>query len=378
MIKQFLTILFPSLLLLSACGSKKAQAPVKEEKRPANSITLTPAQISAAHIRTGLPELRPLSRTIRANGRIDVPPQNMISVSIPLGGYLRSTQLLPGMHVLKGMTIAILEDQQYIQLQQDYLTTQAKLEMAEAEYNRQRELNASKAASDKVLEQAKAEFRSLRITQSALAEKLRLININPQTLSERNLTRSIRLYAPSDGYVSKVNVNIGKYVTASDVLFEIVNPEDIHLNLQLFERDLAQLSIGQKLEAYTNAHPEKRYRCEIILISKDITESRTAEVHCHFEKYDKSLLPGMYMNAEITLQKRDVLCVPEQAVVAFEGKNYVFLATSGNSFTMQEIETGDTEGGWIELRNAEAIQNKTLALEGAYSLLMSLKNSGEE
>lgn len=373
--KQFITIL---CLLLASCGAKNEPTKTETTTVSANSVTLTAAQMASAQIKTANPEYRTISSVIKANGKIDVPPQNMISVSIPMGGYLKSTQLLPGMHVRKGMPIAVLEDQQYIQLQQDYLTTKAKLEMAEAEYNRQHELNASKAASDKALQQAKAEFQALRITQSALAEKLRLININPQTLSEKNISRNIRLYAPTDAYVSKVNANIGKYVTPADVLFELVNPSDIHLNLQLFERDLAQLSIGQKLVAYTNAHPEKKYPCEIILISKDISPERTAEVHCHFEQYDKSLLPGMYMNAEIALEKREALCVPEAAVVSSEGKDYVFVAKGGDTFVMQQVSKGGADGGWIELLNAADFRNRQVVTNGAYALLMSLKNTAEE
>ena len=68
-----------------------------------------------------------ISSILKLNGIVDVPPQNMVSISVPLGGYLRSTSLLPGMHVRKGDVIAVMEDQQYIQLQQDYLTAKAKI-----------------------------------------------------------------------------------------------------------------------------------------------------------------------------------------------------------------------------------------------------------
>jgi cobalt-zinc-cadmium efflux system membrane fusion protein len=368
-------IIFIFWLLLASCHTEKEQAATETDTASPNSVTLTAVQIESAKIRTSAPLYRTISNTIKANGIIDVPPQNMISVSIPLGGYLKSTQLLPGMHVRKGMPIALIEDQQYIQLQQDYLTTKAKLEMAEAEYNRQRELNASQAASDKMMQQARAEFLSLRIMLSALAEKLRLININPGALSERNISRSTRLYAPADAYVAKVNVNIGRHVTPEDVLFELISPTDVHLKLKLFERDLAQLNVGQKLEAYTNGHPEQKYRCEIILISKDIAPDRTAEVHCHFEQYDKRLLPGMYMNAEIALEQREALCIPETAVVSADGKEYVFIQTTGNTFEMKEVAKGSLEGGWAEIRDGNLLQGRQIVTEGAYALLMSLKAS---
>ena len=319
-----------------------------------------------------------LSNTIKVNGIIDVPPQNLISISVPFGGYLRSTKLLPGMHLKKGEVIAILEDQQYIQLQQDYLSTKAKLEGLEAEYNRQKDLSESKAGSEKVFQAAKAEYQTQKISLKALGEKLKMININPLTLSEQNLTRQISIYAPFDGFVSKVNANLGKYITASDVLFELVNPDDIHLNLKIFEKDLTSLSIGQRMLAYTNTHPEKKYRCEIILISKDISAERTAEVHCHFDQFDKNLLPGMYMNADIDLKNKEALCVPEQSVVQYGGKNYIFVSTAQNSFEMHQVEIGLKENGYQELLNAEDLKSRKIVSEGAYKLLMTLKNKAEE
>ena len=84
------------------------------------------------------------------------------------------------------------------------------------------------------------------------------------------------------GIVTKVNVNIGKYVNPSDVLFEIVNPSDIHLALTVFEKDVNKLSVGQQLVAYTNNNPSKKYPCEIILIGKDFSSDKAIEVHCHF------------------------------------------------------------------------------------------------
>lgn len=365
-------------LLIFACGSKTEESNTNKESVE-NSVTLTDVQLKSAALKFGKLELKNISSSIKVNGKIDVPPQNLVSVSVPMGGFLKSTKLLPGMHLSKGEVIATLEDQQYIQLQEDYLTTKSKLELAELEFNRQKDLNQSKASSDKLFQQARATFQSLKISQSALAEKLRLININPKTLNENNISKSIQLFSPFSGYVSKVNVNIGKYVNPSDVLFELVDPSDIHLNLNVFEKDLIQLAVGQKVVAFTNSRPEKKYDCSIILISQDIASDRTAEVHCHFEKYDKELLPGMYMNAEINLKNSKSLAIPEESVVSFEGKNYLFVKTNKKTnFEWREVEIGNTENGWIQVLNSEIFQNQQIVVKGSYVLLMALKNKSEE
>jgi cobalt-zinc-cadmium efflux system membrane fusion protein len=375
--KNIIIILLGCLVI--SCQSKKEEAQTTSNTLNESIATLTAAQLKNANLTIGGLEKKSISSVLKVNGQIDVPPQNMVSISMSLGGYLKTTKLLPGMHINKGEVIATMEDQQYVQLQQDYLTTKSRLSFAEKEYERQKELNQSQASSDKVFQMADADYKTLRITLSALGEKLKLININPNTLSEKNISKSVNIYSPINGYVSKVNVNIGKYVNPADVLFELINPTDIHLNLKIFEKDITKLVIGQKLVAYTNNQPEIKHKCEIILISKDLSiDEHAADVHCHFEDYDKTLLPGMYMNAEIEVKSTAALTLPEDAVVTFEGKEYVFVVLDNKNFKITEVTTGNSENGFIEILNGDSLLRKTIVTKGAYTLLMKLKNKSDE
>jgi cobalt-zinc-cadmium efflux system membrane fusion protein len=205
-----------------------------------------------------------------------------------------------------------------------------------------------------------------------------LIGITPATLNEKNLSRTVEIHSPIDGYVSHVNVNIGKFVNPSDVLFELVNPDDIHLNLTVYEKDLNKLFINQPLVAYNNHQPDVKYPCEIILIGKDLSPERSVEVHCHFEKYDKTLIPGMYMNADIEVNINRANVVPDESIVRFENKHYIFKAKNKNTFEMIEVKTGNNENGLTEIEIDEAHKNSDFVVQGAYNLLMQLKNSDEE
>ena len=366
-------------LLITACGSSTEQETSAEANKGAeNLVVLNEKQLSAAALSFAKPEEKIIGSFITANGTIDVPPQNMISVSVSLGGYLKSTKLLPGLQVRKGDVIAIMEDQQYIQMQQDYLTTKAKLAYSKSEFERQKELNASKASSDKVFQQIQMEYNTLRITLNSLEQKLKMINIKPESITENNISSTIKIYSPINGFVSNVNVNIGKFVNPSDVLFELIDPSSIYLNLKIFEKDLNKLAIGQKLIAYSNSDPSKKYDAEINLISRDLSPERLAEVHCHFENPDKSLAAGMYMNAEIQLKNDRKLAIPEEAIVSFESTDYVFVRKNTNSFEMTPVKTGTIENGYVEVINAESFIGKQLVTKGAYTLLMTLKNKSEE
>ncbi|HNF02768.1 MAG TPA: efflux RND transporter periplasmic adaptor subunit, partial [Ferruginibacter sp.] len=221
------TIIAGSLFLFLSCkGKQEAKTESEAAAVNENTVTLTEQQMKNAGILTGHPVVETMSGTIKVNGLVDVPPQNMVSISFPTGGYLKSTHLLPGMHVRKGESIAIMQDQALIQLQQDYLVSRSKLTYLEKEYERQRSLNATKAASDKVFEQVTNELQVEKVTMNSLREKLLMIGINPTGLNETNISRSVSIPSPINGYVASVKVNIGKYVNPSDVLFELINPED--------------------------------------------------------------------------------------------------------------------------------------------------------
>jgi cobalt-zinc-cadmium efflux system membrane fusion protein len=211
-----------------------------------------------------------------------------------------------------------------------------------------------------------------------LAEKLKLIGLNPETVNENTISKSINIYSPINGYVTMVNVNIGKYSQPSEVLFELVNPTDIHLALTVFEKDLTQIEIGQKLVAYTNNKPNEKHPCEIILVGHSVSKDRITEVHCHFLDYDRTLLPGMYMNAEIELKKNDAFVLPEEAIVRFENIQYVFIEKDKNNFEMVPVTTGSVEKGFIEILDAEKFLAKNIVTKGAYSILMKTKNKSEE
>lgn len=365
-------------LLFAACNQKQTNNEQLNIDTQKNIAVLTEEQYKNAGIEIGKTETQNIFSVLKLNGKIDVPPQNLVSISVPLGGYLKSTKLLPGMHINKGEVLAVMEDVQYIQLQQDYLSAKAHYILLESEYNRQKELNRSKAASDKTFEQAEANYQTQLILIKSLEEKLKLIGLNPQKVSANNISKSINVYSPINGFVSAVYVNIGKFVTPSDVLFELVNPDDIHLALTVFEKDIDKLSIGQKLVAYTNTNPTKKYPGEIILISKSLSIQNAAEVHCHFEQYDKTLLPGMFMNATIELSGGSATVLPEEAIVRFENKNYVFAEKGNRQFEMLEVQIGDAENGFTVIKDIEKLATKNIVIKGAYTLLMSLKNTNEE
>ncbi|OLY94543.1 membrane fusion protein, cobalt-zinc-cadmium efflux system [Cnuella takakiae] len=379
-------IIFIIAATILSCSSKKqdtaTETAVKEEKQVDRNYTvqLTDSQARNAQIVIGQLEKKEIANQLKVTGKVDVPPQNMVSVSFPLGGYLKSTNLLPGTYVRKGGVLGVLEDIQFIQLQQDYLSAKVRLQFLEADYKRQQTLDAGQATSTKMVQQVRSDYQSQRILLRSLEEKLRLIGLNPARLSEGNISKRVNIYSPISGYVSKVNVNIGKYVSPTDVLFELVNPADIHLVLTVFQKDVAKLRVGQKVITYTTSDTIRKIPATILLISQDVAPDGSVQVHCHFEYEEHKLLPGTFMNAEIETKNAEAFVLPETAVVSFENNHYVFVQKEENVYEMIPVQTGASENGYVALddANSKALAGKPIVSANAYTLLMALKNKADE
>ncbi|MBK7338570.1 MAG: efflux RND transporter periplasmic adaptor subunit [Saprospirales bacterium] len=128
------------------------------------------------------------------------------------------------------------------------------MEYAEAEYKRQEELARENVNAGKTLQAAKAEYTSLKARVAGLEAKtggqrarLELLGIDPDRLSPDNFQSEISLYSPTNGYVTEVNVNAGKYVGSTEVMFKIADTEHLHAELTVFEKDILKLKVGQKV-----------------------------------------------------------------------------------------------------------------------------------
>jgi len=364
---------------LLAC--KNAEQPViaAAPPEPADQVTLTEEQINQAGIQVGYGKDTLISNELLVNGVVDVPPQNIVSVSFPLGGYLKTTDLLPGMQVRRGQVIARIEDPALVQLQQDYLVAKARIPYLEADVQRQKTLNDSKVSADKVYQQVSADYAAQKALVSGLAAKLRLVNINPDRLSDTEIMRNVPVYSPINGYVSKVNVNIGKYVNPADVLFELINPADLHAALTVFEKDLPYVRPKQEVKLFFVEAPDVAYDGEVLLVTKNVDDNRSALVHCHFETQPKQLLPGMFLKAKIQEDQRPGFLVPEDAVVRYGETEYLVEEIAPRKFRLRPVTIGPRHEGMAAVSALQGeLKDKKFVLVNAYAVLAQMMNKPEE
>lgn len=379
---QRLLIIF--VLILNFACTKKEAAVLENSVNPTsenNIVTLTDEQYKTVGIELGRVQERVLGGAVSVTGLLDVPPQNMVSITAPFGGFLRSTTLLQGMHLSKGQVIAVIENPEYIQLQQDFLDSKSQVEFLETEFQRQQELAKENVNAQKTLQKSRADLNSMKAKNNGLRAKLAMLNIDSDKLGPGAIRSTIDLRSPIDGYVTQVNSTIGSFVNPTDVIFRIVDTDHLHAELTAFERDISKIKIGQKIR-FTLSNESKERTAKVYLIGREISADRTVRIHGHLDEEDRNLIPGMYLKALIETGGQSLSSLPEDAVVNFEDKNYIFIKGNENKFEQVEVKTGVREGGFVEVTLPENLktQNTSVVLKGAYKLLSKMKNSetGEE
>ena len=392
-------LLLAGAILVSSCNNKTEAVKVEATKQETNTVEFTTGQYKTANIQLGTVEMKQLSGTIKVNGMLDVPPQNLVSISAPTSGYIKSTEMLQGMYVKQGQTVATISNPELLTLQQDLVEARgqlqenkSQLQYLELDLERQKELQAEDINAKKSYQKASSEHNamkgrisSLEGTIGAISSKLKAIGINPASISNSNFVSVISIHTPISGYVTQVHTNIGAYVNPTDELFRIVDTKHLHAELTVFEKDVQKLKIGQKVR-FTLANESTERTAKVYLIGKEISNERTVHIHCHLDEEDTKLLPGMYLKALVETGNNNVTALPEKAIVEYQGSKFIFVAAGNNSkdsltnFKMVAVKTGVAELGYTEIILPESfdIANTKIVINGAYELLSKMKNSGEE
>lgn len=384
-----------ALLFFTTCGNKQSEESktVAETGTSATDSTaistkeviFTSDQYKLAGIEIGTIQMRNLSNIIKLNGMIDVEPNSMATVSAPLGGYIKSAGLLPGQAIKKGQVLATLENPEFITLQQDYLESKGSLVYLEQEYQRQKKLRAEDINSAKTFQKVSSDYNIMKARINGLEQQLALAGISKSALKSGKISRTANLYAPISGYVKTSNVNMGKYVNPSDVLFELINKNDLHLVLNAFEKDLDKINVGQTVKFSLAKENNYNRTATIFLVGQAAGDDRVIPVHCHMQKqYESDFLPGMYVKAWIETGTNQQSAVPSEAIVQLEGKDYLVLQTgqsaTGYTFQFEEVKKGTEQEGFTAITLSEniTVKDAKVVVKNAYVILSALKNSEEE
>lgn len=370
-----------SVVLIGSCTTKTESENTEkalEQISDSNIVTLTTKQFQSSDMSTGKLELHQFHQTVQANGMLDVPPQNRVSVSAYFGGYIKEIRLLPGEEVRKGQTLFVLENPDFVQFQQDFLEAKAQLAYLKSDYERQKNLVQDNVTSQKNYLKAESDFMVTQVKEQSLRKKLILMNIDPISLDITNMRTSINIPAPIDGFVTSVNFSRGAFINPEEVALTIVNTNALQLQLNIFEKDLKSVRAGQTIRFSIQDDNSTTYQAKVNLVNKTVDpEKRTVGVYGIItdKLLAKSMNAGMYVEAKIYTTSEAGKSLPLDAVVEVNGNHYVLLlinkTATDYSFEKREVKIGSSGEAYIEILNASDFkENSEFLVTGAFNLII--------
>ncbi|MBV8324742.1 efflux RND transporter periplasmic adaptor subunit [Chryseobacterium sp.] len=400
---NIISIALISLVTVS-CGKKEAaqeKAPEKTEQKekvteeaPETIASLTEEQMKSVGVAVGTVEMKELTSTIKANGLLSVPNSNKATITSLYGGIIKTLNIQVGSIVRKGQVIATIANPEYIQLQEDYLTTNSRITYAEQEFRRQRELFDNDAGAKKNLQTADAELKTLRTKKASLIKQLQMMGISPGAVSNGNMKSGLVITSPINGTISGITAQIGSYVDISSPVATVIDNGSIHLDLQVFERDLPKMRVGQIVHFKLTNNPETEYDARIYSIGSSFeNESKTISMHCEVTGNKSGLIDGMNITGIVSLDKSTTPAVPTEAIVEADGKYYVFIQTDKKAedhdekgkphpktlnFEKIEVMKGTSDMGYTAITPVgEIAPNAKIVVKGAFFVNAKLVNSGD-
>ena len=383
--KRYHHILIISILGIGvhACTPQQ-EAPVAEAtgETPGTEITLAKNQKAAAGIELGQMEEKTLSERIHVNGYFDVPPDKRAFVSAYRSGYVTKTSLLEGDRVQKGQVMAVLENPEYVRLQQSYLEVKGQLDYLKSEYERKKTLAAENITAQKNLLKAEADYKTASAQVQGLQKELEMMGISMQQVEAGNISSVIAVRAPIEGVVAAVNVVLGKHINPAEVMFEIVNTDHLHVELSVYEKDVLKVKEGQRLLIKIPSLGEETYQGEVYLVGKTFQgDKRSINVHGHLHDKETGFLPGMYVEVTIITGEKLVTAVPEDAVITEGETQYIFVESEEGEDDVRyhkiDVETGLQSDGWYEIQPLEALnEDARVVVKGAYYLSAEIGREG--
>jgi cobalt-zinc-cadmium efflux system membrane fusion protein len=368
-----------------AAGTEKTTDSLKvPEVRVNRLVEISEQKFKNSGIGLGTVEDRNLKDIVKCNGILTLPPQNKANISSLVSGTVKNVFVIEGDLVKKGKVLSSLLSTQAIQMQEEYIKTKDNLGFLEQEYQRQKELLDQNVTSGKKYQQAEAAYKSEKGRMNSLRDQLISIGLSPTQVGEGNTTSLVPVIAPIDGYVRKIDINIGTFVEAAREMFEIVDLHHIHIDLQAFESDYSKIKIGQKVFFTLPNQADGSIEAIIFATGKAFeNDSRSVTIHAEIKNNkNKTLIPGMYVNAFIETGAHKVPSLPADAVISNAGKQYIFILKEEKKageamvylFEIKEVKTGVIEEGYIEIIPLEDLpENSKVVTKGAYFLASEMK-----
>ncbi|KAA3638225.1 MAG: HlyD family efflux transporter periplasmic adaptor subunit [Bacteroidetes bacterium] len=337
-------------------------------------VHLTVQQVKTMNITLGDFSQLKINDFVSATGAMGVPPNGITSVNTRANGFIKdSKKYVEGSYVRKDEIMAYLENPEFIQLQQQYLETEAELSFLKLELERQKTLVEASAGVVKNLQKLNSDVSIKTATLKGIGKQLEYLGINVAEMSPDNITERIAIHAPMTGYITSLVMHDGMYVTPEQELMEIINEGHLHLELDVFEKDIAHIKEDQRISYIVPAMGNTVYEGEVHIIGKEFNiENKTVRIHGHMQEERPRFIRDIFVEAKIWLNDHTVEALPEAAIIKDGASSYIYYANPDQTddeviFNRVMILPGTTDKGFTSVKLIQEIPDgMKIVTEGAY------------
>jgi len=337
-------------------------------------IHLSSGQMEAIGLEFGELEAIKVNDFISATGTLGLPPNAYSGVTARTSGIVKgSNKYVEGDHIKKGVRIAYIENPEIIDRQMQYLEGKAELEYLRTDLERQRALVAADAGVTKSLQKLESEFAKAEANLNGTAKHLQYLGIDPSSLTADNIRKEIAVTAPITGYITSLNLHNGLFVDPQMELMEIVDDGHLHLELDVFEKDISKVEKGQRISYSVPAIGSEEFSGEVAVIGKEFdSETKTVRVHGHLEEERPPFIKDLFIRSKIWLTDATVQGLPSEAIIRDGMDAYIFASTAevedGElSFVKLRVTIGAEDQGFSEVRLIDPMPDgMKVVVKGAY------------
>lgn len=320
------------------------------------SVELTDAELESIQIETVPAELRPLAAHLQAMGRVLADPYRQAIVTYPFPARIAEIEARLGDWVDPGEKLLVLQSEEVGEATSAFYRAEADHRLARANYERENQLYQNGVGARKNFTSAETELRVAEADLDAAEKKLHVLGFTEEEIQILRETHQIKpiiaLFAPIGGKVVTNNAMLGGMVDQSTEILTILDPTRLWVEASVFEKDIARVRLGQKVEVTVAAYPEDRFEGTITFISDILDpDTRAITVRTEVPNPGLKLKPGMFADLVIELgQNGQALTVPAAAVLDDKGWAMVFVRTAPRRFEPRLVVLGATESGFLEVK----------------------------
>ena len=296
-------ILWLAAIMLAACSGNRQETEVNDndsvEVKTAGDTTEIADSAETGEV-DAVTSATNVEKAPTFNGVIIVAPQQKATLSLTMGGKIHSLTLMPGQAVRRGQVVATIDNPEYIELQQSYLESAAQLEYLEKEYARQKALGEKDAASQKKVQQSKADYLSMHSRMTAAASRLHALGVSTKELKASGIKAYLPVVAPIGGYVTNLTANLGTYLDAGEPICDIINKAQPLLELTVYEKDIKMMRTGAPVQFRVNGYGKQTFHATIVSIDQTVNEKDySIKVYARIKDSISGFRPGMYVRARV-------------------------------------------------------------------------------